>query len=167
MRSFALIFVCLLCACVRGGDILVLTDAGVFITPVVDGIPQPSVPIEQWWTGDVVDQRGGIPVPPGDSLADQVDAWADAENQEYRPLFADMYKQILIEVGSGDITLDDVRTSRVNALQAVIWAKLPAGQWRPFAAHIEDMVRGMNQRGEWQEKGMDTLQSIYRGLSRG
>lgn len=162
MKPIAIFLTLLVASACGGDDILVLTDAGIFIVPVVDGVPQPSIE----WPGDIVDQRGDITPPPSD-LAKRVDAWADAENQEHRELFAAMYRKLIIDVGSGTIDLEDVRTWRATELLKEIWKTVPAEQWRPFAKNIADLVRGMNQRGEWQSQGMATLQSILQGLTRG
>lgn len=159
----------LLMAQVANGEVLLITDAGAWISSV-DSAGVPS------WTQvgtaaiTVIDERGETPTnpnpnpkPPVDSLATRVEAWTRA----IRPAdttttlgMAEVYKIGAEQSRSG--MADDQAVKLVSMLSDEVLKEQKASlAWQPWRDNVSTAVDETFQRGEF---GPETLDSIERGL---
>ena len=147
-------------------DILVLTHEGAFVVPV-NGRPGQSLAIEQWWQGDVVDQRGNAPE--SDKIADQVEKWADQAVQLHRGTFQATWERHIESVRQKTYTPAEIATKRMKpenerALDTIIVKDEKAG-WIFFCEQVAEMLADEFRRtGGYSLK---TFVSIHKGLARG
>lgn len=164
MRLATLILFALVASSSVGQDILLITDRGYFILPVTDGIPGGAVPLADWWTGDIVDQRtdGGGDTK-ADPIADQVATWADAEPQEYRQQFVDAWAEVVAQVTAGQMTAEFARTKGIVQKHREILALVENGAWTLWCERVAELVDQEVRRGRYS---VDTLKSVMEGLKK-
>ena len=166
MRTGLAIGLLLLMAQAASGEVLLITDAGAWLSSVDSaGIPS--------WTQigspdiTVVDERGETPTnppppPPVDTLAKQVEAWTRAirpTNTTTNLGMAEVYR-IGAEQSRGG--LGETQTLKlVSLLSDEVLKEQKATGWQPWRTSVSDAVDGRLQRGEPLPT---TLDSVEQGL---
>ena len=140
---------------------LLVTSSGQY-SLVTDGVASPWMDSVDWaalhgQTITVQYLNGDAP-PPSDTIAETIDVWCDEiDDPETRKAIADIWKQVINEVESGDVSLEEsphVITQRQKELDV-------SAEWRVFFERLAEMLNRQINEGKFS---VDTLKSVHKGL---
>jgi hypothetical protein len=155
----------LLASCAAGEDLLLVTDAGYFISVVVNDIPGPWQSVHHvYHMGDPTTPTIPPTVPKPDPISIQVDQWADvADDPATRAEIASAWNQVITDVESGAVTMDNAE-KELAAAHGEIINGLDAGKrsaWIIWVEQIGGLIDDQKRQGIYT---VDTLKSTHAGL---